>query len=142
MVEIFLKNDAIRQGWYALDDSLVNNQDAQRWRSSNRPRVWRPPTDVYETEEAIVIRIEIGGMREEEISIYLDVHRLIINGNRTDIPERRAYYQMEIPYGEFSVEVELPVPVTAEGVEAVYREGILKIILPKARSHLIHVKEP
>ena len=140
MIEVILKQNPVQQGWFS-DESLSNSSEAQRWRSLNRPRAWRPLTDVYENEESIVVRVEIGGMSEEDFSVYLEERRLIIEGSRMDTPERRAYYQMEIPYGEFSTEVELPVPVAAESVAAVYRDGFLKIVLPKARSHLIQVKD-
>ena len=140
MIEVILKQNPVQQGWFS-DESLSNSSEAQRWRSLNRPCAWRPLTDVYENEESIVVRVEIGGMVEEDFSVYLEERRLIIEGSRMDTPERRAYYQMEIPYGEFSTEVELPVPVAAESVAAVYRDGFLKIVLPKARSHLIQVKD-
>ena len=75
-----------------------------------RPHVWRPPTDVYETEDAIVVRVEIAGMREADFTVALVERSLLIRGVRQDLTERRAYYQMEIPFGEFSTEVELPRP--------------------------------
>lgn len=140
MIEVILKQHVIRQDWTS-DESLSGNPTEQRWRSLNRQGVWRPLTDVYENEEAIVVRVEIGGMREEDFSIYLEERRLIVGGSRMDTLERRAYYQMEIPYGEFYTEVELPVPIATENITATYRDGFLKIILPKARSHLIPVKD-
>jgi HSP20 family molecular chaperone IbpA len=105
-----------------------------------RTPLWRPPTDVYETEASLFVRVEIAGMREEDFTIQLDGRALSIRGARQDITERRAFYQMEIQYGEFSVEIELPVAVVPEKVEAVYANGILKIVLPKARSHHIRVE--
>lgn len=140
MIEVILKHDPVRRGWYT-DETLPNQAEDQRWRGINRQRAWRPLTDVYENEESIVVRVEIGGMREEDFSVVLDEQHLIIEGSRADILERRAFYQLEIPYGEFSTEVDLPVPVAAAGIEAVYRDGFLKIVLPKARSHLIKAKE-
>ena len=104
-----------------------------------RPHAWRPPTDMYETDDAIVIRVEIAGMREQDFNIALEDRTLTIRGVRSDPSERRAFYQMEIPFGEFSTEVDLPAPTVNEGVEAVYREGFLQITLPKARPHHIQV---
>jgi HSP20 family protein len=104
-----------------------------------RPHVWRPPTDVYETEDAIVIRVEIAGMREQDFSVALEDRTLTIRGIRSDPTERRAFYQMEIPFGEFSTGVELPAQIVPEGVEAVYRDGFLQITLPKARPQHIQV---
>lgn len=140
MIEVILKHDPVRRGWF-VEDNQPTQAEGQRLRNSNRQRAWRPLTDVYENEESIVIRVEIGGMREEDFSVVLEEQRLIIAGSRVDILERRAFYQLEIPYGEFYTEVELPVPVASEGIEANYRDGFLRIIFPKARSHLIKVKE-
>jgi HSP20 family protein len=140
MKDIILKHHQVPQDWFS-DEALSGNNEVQRWRSQHRQGVWRPLTDVYENEEAIVVRVEIGGMREEDFTIYLEERYLLIEGNRTDTLERRAYYQMEIPYGEFSTEIELSIPVTVEGATANYRDGFLKVVLPKARSHLIHIKE-
>ncbi len=102
-----------------------------RWRMASRLPVWRPPTDVFETEEAIVVRVEIAGMREEDFSISLEDRFLVIHGFRSDLPERRAYFQMEIPFGEFISEVELPCPIISERIAAVYQDGFLRIVLPK-----------
>jgi HSP20 family protein len=140
MIEVILKHHQVSQDWLS-EESFSTNNEIQHWRFQHRQGVWKPLTDVYENEEAIVVRVEIGGMREEDFSIFLEERHLLIQGNRSDTLERRAYYQMEIPYGEFSTEIELPLPVTAEGVTAVYRDGFLRIVLPKARSHLIHIKE-
>ena len=83
------------------------------WRIAMRPHLWRPPTDMYETEEAIVIRVEIAGMREQDFNVALEDRTLTIRGIRSDTSERRAFHQMEIPFGEFSTEVELPAPILA-----------------------------
>jgi HSP20 family protein len=126
-----------------IEDPQFLSPNGLRWRLANRPHIWRPPTDVYETDDHFVVRVEIAGMRESDFSISLEERHLLITGLRADPPERRAYYQMEIPFGEFSTEIELPGAVVPERVEAFYREGFLKVVLPKARPHFIHatVKE-
>ena len=140
MIDVILKHHQVPQDWYS-DEALSGNNEVQRWRNQHRQGVWRPLTDVYENEEAIVVRIEIGGMREEDFTIYLEERHLLIEGNRTDTLERRAYYQMEIPYGEFSTEIELPVPVRSRVRQPTIEMAFLKVVLPKARSHLIQIKE-
>ncbi|HEX7975707.1 MAG TPA: Hsp20/alpha crystallin family protein [Anaerolineales bacterium] len=112
-----------------------------RWRVTVRTPVWRPPTDVYETDDRIVVRVEIAGMREADFSIELDDRFLLIRGVRPDIAERRAYHQMEIRFGEFSIEVELPAPVISGEVKASYENGFLHVTLPKARSQQVHVDD-
>jgi HSP20 family protein len=112
-----------------------------RVRVALRTHVWRPPTDVYETEENIIVRIEIAGMREDDFSIVLDGRFLTVHGVRADTPEKRAYYQMEIPFGEFGVEIELPRPVSTSKIQAFYADGFLRVLLPKARPKKISIEE-
>jgi len=64
-----------------------------------------------------------------------------IRGNRPDILERRAYHQMEIFFGEFSTEVELPAPVLSDEVTAEYLAGFLRLVFPKDRPKKIRVTE-
>ena len=106
-----------------------------------RSSAWSPPTDVYETEDAIIVRVEVAGMREEDFEIALEDGFLKISGTRPDVPERRAYHQMEIRFGKFSTAVGLPAPVNVEKSQAEYEDGFLTITLPKARPNFIQVKE-
>jgi HSP20 family protein len=97
-----------------------------------RSNIWSPPTDVYETEEAYVARVEIAGMREEDFEVLLANNTLMISGSRPDHTERRAYQQMEIRFGKFSTAVNLPGTVDIEQARAEYKDGFLTIVLPKA----------
>jgi HSP20 family protein len=112
-----------------------------------RSPLWRPPTDVYETEDVYVARVEIAGMRDEDFTLELDGRDLLIRGVRPELPGSaslagaRAYHQMEIRFGEFSLDLELPGGVVAEGVQAIYENGFLVVTLPKARPRQIMVEE-
>ena len=139
MVELSLKTEMLKPTWNFTEEVPYSSPEGLHWRLAMRPNVWRPPTDLYETDEAIVIRVEIAGMREQDFSVALEDRTLTIRGVRSDPTGRRAFYQMEIPFGEFSTEVALPAPIVNEGVEAVYRDGFLQITLPKARPHHIRV---
>jgi HSP20 family protein len=139
MVELSLKTELSKPTWNFTEEVPYSSPEGVHWRIAMRPHVWRPPTDMYETDEDIVIRVEIAGMREQDFSVALEDRTLTIRGVRSDPTERRAFYQMEIPFGEFSTEVELPAPIVNEGVEAVYRDGFLQITLPKARPQHIQV---
>jgi HSP20 family protein len=139
MVEVNMKADPTRPGWYITDDVQALAPGTGRWRMAMRSHVWRPPTDVYETEEAIIIRIEIAGMQDEDFSISLSDRYLVVRGVRPDLSERRAYHQMEIYFGEFMSEVDLPVPVVTERVKAEYNLGFLRVELPKDRPQRIKV---
>ena len=98
-----------------------------------RPNVWRPPTDVYETDENVIVRMEIAGMRDEDLEVAVQDNLLLISGSRSDSTERKAYHQMEIPFGKFSVNIDLPVRVNTEDAIAEYKDGFLTIQLPKEK---------
>lgn len=106
-------------------------------------KVWRPPTDVYETGSAIVVRIEIAGMGEEDLNIELLHRMLVVSGRRVDHADSRklAYQQMEIFYGEFRTDVRLPWSVNSASVEATYSNGFLTVVLPKANALRVPVAE-
>lgn len=95
---------------------------------------WSPPTDVYETEEACVVKMEVAGMRDEDFEVVFENNILVIRGRRPDFNERRAYHQMEIRFGRFEVAVEIPVLVDLERSEAAYKDGFLVVLLPKVNA--------
>jgi len=105
-----------------------------RWlgRALGQSKVWRPPTDVYETDSHIVVKVEIAGMQDGGFSIALNARTLIISGARLDPTEKLAYQQMEILYGEFETQVYLPWTIDEDGIEAVYENGFLSVRLPKS----------
>jgi HSP20 family protein len=104
------------------------------WQVNARAYTWSPPTDVYETEASFIVRVEVAGMREADFTINIDRNFLIISGMRADGPERRAYHQMEIRFGEFSTAIELPLNVNADKTEAEYHDGFLMVVLPKLKA--------
>jgi HSP20 family protein len=123
------------------EDAKYFSSGNLRFRLSTRSCVWSPPTDVYETEEALIVRVEVAGMREEDFEITLEERFLTIRGARPDISEWRTYHQLEIPFGEFVSDVELPVAVASDQIEAVYQSGFLRLVLPKKTPHQILVEK-
>jgi HSP20 family protein len=96
-------------------------------------RVWRPPTDVYDTEEGIAVRMEIAGMKQQDLNVTMSADVLIIRGERKEHSptHRRAYQNMEINYGPFERNIRLPEPLDGENVKAVYKDGFLEINLSR-----------
>ena len=96
-------------------------------------REWLPPTDVYETEEEFVVLMELPGMEREEIKISFTEGVLTVRGERRERGRGSCihYHQMEISYGPFRREVYFPVPILKEGIKAQYRQGLLRVVLPK-----------
>ena len=92
-----------------------------------------PPVDVYHTDSEVVVLMEIAGIAGEEVELRIEGSTLIIRGERHDIPgpRNRTYSQMEIAHGPFQREVLLPAPVNPDESQAVYKNGILQITLPR-----------
>jgi len=111
------------------------------WRVASHIHFWRPPTDVFETAEAVIVRIEVPGVRESDFSVSLTDRLLVVSGLRQDPSPKVAYHQMEVRYGEFRAEVYLHWAIDDAGIQAVYENGFLQVILPKARKRQIHIAE-
>jgi HSP20 family protein len=110
-----------------------------RWGMPNEA-VWRPPTDVYETDESVVVVVEIAGLSDGDYSVLLSGRTLAISGERRDPAEKLAYQQMEIRHGKFRTQVHLPWALEPSGQQAIYEDGFLKIILPKAQVRRVPVR--
>ena len=134
-----LEPSARRSGWEGVEGLSVTRSSTTRWVLIGRSYLWRPPTDVYETETAFVIQVEVAGMRGADFSVSIQDRRVTISGLRHDTGEARAYHQMEIHYGEFRSEVEVPGPFEREGMQAEYNDGYLKIVLTKSKAHRIDI---
>jgi len=110
------------------------------WQVNAHAYSWSPPTDVFENGSSFIVRVEVAGMRESDFSINADKNFLVISGIRADSPERRAYHQMEIRFGEFSTAIELPHNVDIDKAEAIYEDGFLTVVLPKTKPAEISIK--
>ena len=103
-------------------------------------RIWRPPTDVYETEDHIIVKVEIPGMRKEDFEITLADRQLVIAGHRRFPEGKCVYHNMEIHYGAFRTEVRIDRAMGDAPIEATYENGFLFVRLPKAEKHRIQVR--
>lgn len=116
--------------------------------SSQRPlfslseKIWNPPTDVYETCESIVIKMEIAGVKEEHMDISVDNNLLHIRGRRLEeAPLRKEnYYLMEIRYGRFERVFAMPRALSLADITAEYRDGFLRVTIPKSKQRTEGVK--
>ena len=124
--------------WDNLKDELNSFFELPFWSSFARPGQlfsgWSPALDLYQSNDNVVVVIELPGMRKEDIEISLHDATLTINGERKrestgngDKAERTERY-----IGTFRRSVALPTRVDANKVSANYRDGILIVTLPKA----------
>ena len=112
---------------------------SQRWLAARQHKVWRPPTDVYETDDCVVVKVEIAGMQDDDFQLSLGGKRLIISGVRRDPASKLGYQQMEILYGHFETDVHLARAINEEKIEATYQNGFLVVHLPKVKPRTVPV---
>jgi len=99
-----------------------------------RSATWRPLADIRESAEMVMVKIELAGMKEEEIDVTLYEDALVVSGERHEEPEHNEnvyYHEAQIRYGPFRIEVLLLLPIDREGVKARYENGFLWVDLPK-----------
>ena len=139
MITVILKSNLNKPSNDAETLTMVSH--GITYRLAVRSRAWRPPTDIYETEDRFIVVVEVAGMRESDFVVSLDRNLLTISGVRPNVftDERRAFHQIEIPFGEFSTAVELPLPVDSDKVTATYENGFLRIDLPKQKPKPIEI---
>lgn len=102
-------------------------------------RFWQPPVDIHETEHAVIVKVELAGVRADDLHVSLtpDDRILNISGTRTEGQGDRAgrirCHQLEIYFGPFERAVALPggIRLNREAIKAAYREGFLLVTLPK-----------
>lgn len=97
-----------------------------------------PAADVYETETEVVVLVEMAGISGTEIEMDIEGRVLHLQGERRPLPVKPgvSYSQIEISHGMFRRDLLLPAEVNAEQATANYNQGILEVVLPKARKGL------
>jgi len=123
-------------------DDEMEDLFQETWLATRTPgrrlATWRPPLDMYETEQHYVVRVELAGVREEEIDINLFADRLVISGRRAPAHVHEAaqvaYHMAGIMYGDFQLAVRVPAGVDHNAVVAACAEGFLTVTLPRKRS--------
>jgi HSP20 family protein len=106
---------------------------------------WVPNTDVYATDTGLVVKVELPGMKSENLEITVEGSRLRIAGNRPDCcrAPHCSFLVMEINYGPFESVLELPQGYDLGQAKAVYVNGFLRVDVPVAsRAHSKTTKVP
>jgi len=97
---------------------------------------WRPSIDIFETEETILVIVDLAGVSRDEIAIEHEGELLRITGSRREPhslyrADLKRCHQMEIDYGPFERVIRIAGPLDSEGIKATHENGFLKIMLPK-----------
>ena len=116
-------------------------KQAVGWQVQVRSKLWSPPTDMFETGDAYIVRMEIAGMHEADFTVSIEGNFIVISGTRPDVEGRGAYHQMEIRCGRFSSAISLPSPIDLENASAEYEDGFFRVTLPKLKPSQIVIQE-
>ncbi len=126
-------------------DRFFHDWDGEFWKLESSQRVWMPALDISETPDAYIVRVEVPGVKAEDLEVSLQDNTLTIRGKRERSEERKeeTYHWVERSYGEFTRSLALPSDVKVDAIDATYRNGVLEIRLPKSeesKPHRIEVK--
>ncbi len=130
--------------WDPFGEMATLRRAVDRWFGESVPRPWRLlgweageayfPLDLYETEEAVVVKASLPGVKPEDVDITITGETLTIKGEakHEEEEEKPNYYRQECCYGSFVRSVSLPSQVESDKAEAVFENGVLKLTIPKA----------
>jgi HSP20 family protein len=106
------------------------------FRVSAEERLWAPTADVSETAKEVIVKAEVPGMDPKDIDVSVQGDVLTLRGERKQEKEEKDenLHRVERSYGSFSRSVQLPSEVDTGKVNATYKDGILKINMPKTKA--------
>lgn len=105
------------------------SDDSRHRRPSGR--LWNPAADVYRTRDGWLVKVDLAGVRSEDVEITLDGPLLRISGLRRDsfCGEGVSHYQLEITYSRFEKIIQFPCSIESATVEREYHDGLLVLHL-------------
>jgi HSP20 family protein len=113
---------------------FVSRRSAVSGRGGAASGHWVPNTDVYTTDTGLVVKVELPGMKSDNLEITMEGNRLRISGNRPDAcrAPHCSFLVMEISYGPFESVLDLPSGYDMGQAKAIYVNGFLRIDVPAA----------
>jgi HSP20 family protein len=95
---------------------------------------WSPSVDVSETEDKVLVNAELPGLEAKDVNVSISGDLLTIKGEKKKEKEEKDehHHYVERYEGSFQRSFRLPVDIQSDKVEASFKKGVLKIVLPKA----------
>jgi HSP20 family protein len=129
--------------WFAMEPWGNLREEVNRLFDTNLPEflplprlmnAWGPQLDLFEDKDNLVVKVEVPGMKRDDIDVSLQEGTLTISGERKseDADKDAQTHRQERFYGRFQRSITLPMPVNDAQVKAAYNDGILTVTLPKA----------
>jgi len=128
----------------AMQDRMTRLFDetlSRIWKEEVPRRIWSPPVDILEKENEVILKVDLPEVNQSDIDIKVEENTLIIQGERkfTQETPHGNYLQIERPYGTFQRTFAIPRTIDLEGIKAAYKDGVLRIVLPKKEE--VHPKQ-
>ena len=118
-------------------DRLFDELIHRPWGSPLRPKPdeWKPALDLYETEEAFIVEVDLPGVKENDVSVHIEGGDLVLTGRRVcaRVTEQSSFHRHERREGQFVRRLRLPASVAQDRIRAAFQEGVLQVTLPKHR---------
>ena len=118
-----------------IDEDVVRPVMHAIWeRIPEEAKTWVPPVDVYEKADNLMIKVELPGMKREDIDVYVTEDTLTVKGEkkRESSVKHEDYYRSEALYGAFYRTIRLPFTVDTKDIDALYEDGVLRLTLQRA----------
>jgi HSP20 family protein len=125
-------NDPFR-GFDQMFDDLWRNWPARFFSSEGSTGLLRPSMDVIESDKDLTIRVDLPGLKPDDVKVEVEDNTLTVSGEVGDTVEKEGdrYHYRERSYGAFQRSVRLPGTVDTDKVDATFENGVLNIVLPK-----------
>jgi HSP20 family protein len=128
--------------WNPMREMLHFENDANRLHENllgwpfdaEAPSIWAPKVDIQENKEGYVLKADLPGMKQEDIKISIRDNQLVIRGEKRREVENgdTTYHRVERAVGAFERAFTISNSVRADKIEALYRDGVLEVHVPKA----------
>ena len=109
-------------------------RDGMQDNGTRKQGSWTPAVDMHEADEAFTLTAELPGFAQDNVQVEIKDNRLTLKGERkreTDVQETQ-YHRVERVYGAFERSIRLPTVVDADKAKAIFKDGVLTLMLPKA----------
>lgn len=129
---LFTPFRALRDEFDQLFNRLSTDWEGKKWLTSE----FSPACDLSETAESFQIRMDVPGIKPDDITVQVTGDSVQISGSRKEEKEEKGktYHRLERRSGSFSESLKLPTPVCEDKVQAEFKEGVLTVTLPKTEA--------
>jgi HSP20 family protein len=106
------------------------------WGEETGRKRFLPDVDLKETDQEVVLSVDLPGMNPDEIDISVTGNTFTISGEKSSEDQKKGegYYRRERSYGSFRRSIPLPTEVDKDNTKATYKQGVLKVVMPKIPS--------